>query len=133
MLTPENLSQWLGRLRKREVVVSVPKFKMTSQFSLASVLKSMGMNDGFSAAVGFSGINGKRDLVISAVIHKAYADVNEEGTEAAAATAVAVRLTSVAPAHIPVLRADSPFLFLIRDNKSGRILFIRCLTQWIRP
>ncbi|MHC4425295.1 MAG: serpin family protein [Planctomycetota bacterium] len=123
-LTLENLSQWLGRLRKQEVVVSVPKFKMTSQFSLASVLKSMGMNDAFSGSADFSGINGKRDLFISAVIHKAYVDVNEEGTEAAAATAVAVRLTSVAPVRIPVFRADHPFLFLIRDNDSVSILFI---------
>jgi len=123
-LTSENLSKWLGKLRNREVVVSVPKFKMTSQFGLASVLKSMGMVDAFSANADFSGMNGKRDLFISAVIHKAYVDVNEEGTEAAAATAVTMKLTSIGPAQIPVFRADHPFLFLIRDNHSGSILFI---------
>ncbi|HUT45571.1 MAG TPA: serpin family protein, partial [Sedimentisphaerales bacterium] len=123
-LTPENLTQWLAKIHKREVVVFVPKFKMTSQFSLASVLKSMGMNDAFSSKADFSGINGKRDLFISAVIHKAYVEVNEEGTEAAAATGVVMRLTSVGPAPIPVFRADHPFLFLIRDNLSGSILFI---------
>ena len=123
-LTVENLTKWLSILYKREVVVSVPKFKMTSQFGLASVLKSMGMTDSFSSNANFSGINGKRNLFISAVIHKAYVDVNEEGTEAAAATAVTMRLTSIGPAKIPVFRADHPFMFLIRDNHSGSILFI---------
>ena len=123
-LTPDNLTQWLAKIRKREVVVFVPKFKMTSQFGLASVLKSMGMKDAFSSDADFSGINGKRDLFISAVIHKAYVEVNEEGTEAAAATGVVMRLTSIGPAPIPVFRADHPFLFLIRDNLTGSILFI---------
>jgi len=123
-LTPDNLKQWLNKIHKREVVVFVPKFKMTSQFSLASVLKSMGMKDAFSSDADFSGINGKRDLFISAVIHKAYVEVNEEGTEAAAATGVVMKLTSIGPAPIPVFRADHPFLFLIRDNLSGGILFI---------
>ncbi len=123
-LTAENTSKWLSRLYKREVVVSVPKFKMTSQFSLASVLKSMGMTDAFSSNANFSGINGKRDLFISAVIHKAYVDVNEEGTEAAAATAVTIKLTSIGPSRTPVFRADHPFLFLIRDNHTNSILFI---------
>jgi serpin B len=124
-LNLEDFSQWLDRLHRREVIVSVPKFKMTSQFSLASVLTSMGMADAFSArAADFSGITGSRDLFISAVIHKAYVDVNEEGTEAAAATGVTMRLTSVGPTQTPVFRADHPFLFLIRDNHSGSILFI---------
>jgi serpin B len=123
-LTVENLSQWLARLRKREVIVSVPKFKQTCQFSLADVLKQMGMTDAFSGKADFSGINGKRDLFISAVIHKAFVDVNEEGTEAAAATAVVVGLTAVGPKETPVFHADHPFLFLIRDNSSGSLLFI---------
>ena len=123
-LTAENLSQWLARLRKREVIVSVPKFKETCQFSLADVLKSMGMTDAFLGKADFSGMNGKRDIFISAVIHKAFVDVNEEGTEAAAATAVVVVTTAVRPEKIPVFRADHPFLFLIRDNDSGSILFI---------
>jgi serpin B len=123
-LTTENLSEWLDELRDREVIVSIPKFKMTNQFALASVLKSMGMTDAFSANADFSGMNGRRDLFISAVIHKAYVDVNEEGTEAAAATAVTMKLTSVGPTRIPVFCADHPFLFIIRDNHSGSILFI---------
>jgi len=119
ILTTENLSQWLGRLHKRKVIVSIPKFKMTSHFALASVLKSMGMPN----AADFSGMNGKKDLFISAVIHKAYVDVNEEGTEAAAATGIVMGITSVGPRQ-PVFRADHPFLFLILDNQTGSILFI---------
>jgi len=123
-LTVEKLSKWMDELHNREIRVSVPKFKMTSQFSLASVLESMGMIDAFSPNADFSGMNGRRDLFISAVIHKAYVDVNEEGTEAAAATAVTMKLTSVGPTRIPVFCADHPFLFIIRDNHSGSILFI---------
>ena len=124
-LTAENFPKWLKKLHKRKVIVSVPKFKMTSQFSLASVLKSMGLTDAFVPDVAdFSGMNGKRDLFISAVIHKAYVDVNEEGTEAAAATGVVIGVTSVMPDRPAVFRADHPFLFLIRDNISGGILFI---------
>jgi len=124
-LTLENLSEWQSKLREREVVVSIPKFKLTSQFSLASVLRAMGIEDAFSRSANFSGMNGERNLAISAVIHKAYVDVNEEGTEAAAATAVTMRLTSIGPgSRPPVFRADHPFLFLIRDNQSGSILFL---------
>jgi len=123
-LSPEKFSGWLSGLSKRKVIVSIPKFKMTSQFGLADVLRSMGMTDAFSEKANFSGMNGKRDLFISAVVHKAYVDVYEEGTEAAAATGVIVGATSVMPDQIPIFRADHPFLFLIRDNKTGSILFI---------
>jgi len=119
----ESLSQTLEKLHKREVVVSIPKLNMTSQFSLADVLKSMGMQDAFSGRADFSGINGQKNLFISAVIHKAYVDINEEGTEAAAATAVTMKLTSIA-APSPLFRADHPFLFLICDNNSKSILFM---------
>ena len=124
-LTQENLHKWLVTLRKREVIVSVPKFKETSEFTLADVLKAMGMRDAFTPDVAdFSGINGRKDLFISAVIHKAYVDVNEEGTEAAAATGVVIKMTSVGPGQTPVFRADHPFVFVIRDNRSGSILFL---------
>ncbi len=124
MFTQEKLSPWLAGLCKHKVIVSIPKFRLTSEFSMADVLKSMGMTDVFSSVADFSGMNGKKDLFISAVIHKAYVDVSEEGTEAAAATGVTVSLTAVVPEQTPVFRADRPFLFLIRDNRSGSILFI---------
>jgi serpin B len=88
----------------------------------------MGMRDAFSQQADFSGMNGRKDLFISAVIHKAYIDVNEEGTEAAAATGIVVGITAVPPPP-PVFRADHPFLFLIRDNNSGSILFLGRVTN----
>jgi serpin B len=81
----------------------------------------MGMVDAFGAA-DFSGMTGQRDLFISAVVHKAFVDVNEEGTEAAAATAVLMARSI--PPPTPVFRADHPFLFLIRENSTGSILFL---------
>ncbi len=122
-LSLENLESWLGGLRRQTVQVSVPRFAITSEFGLQEVLKSLGMTDAFSGAADFSGMTGRKDLFISAVIHKAFVDVNEEGTEAAAATAV-VMMRSAAPRPPVVFRADHPFLFLIRDNASDSILFI---------
>jgi len=88
---------------------------------LRDALSAMGMGGAFSSAADFSGIDGRRDLAISEVMHKAFIDVSEEGTEAAAATGMAVSLTAFAPAA--TFRADHPFLFLIRDTGSGAILF----------
>ena len=123
-LSVENLNMWIGHLRKREVSVFLPKFKMTSQFRLSETLASMGMPDAFGRNADFSGIDGTKDLFISAVIHKAFVDVNEEGTEAAAATAAVISLTSAPSTPPPTFRADHPFVFLIRDNRSGSILFL---------
>jgi serpin B len=123
-LTADNLVQWLGQIHQQQVIVSVPKFKMTSKFSLGQVLQSMGMTDAFSDKADFSGMAGNRELFLSAVIHQAYVDVNEEGTEAAAATGAVISVTSVGPDQTPVFRADHPFLFLIRDIKSGSVLFL---------
>jgi serpin B len=120
-LSAEALAGWLEGLEKRSVVVSLPRFMMTAEFNLDEVLKAMGMADAFSSAADFSGMTGKRGLLISAVVHKAFVDVNEEGTEAAAATAVVVMMYCE-EAMPSVFRADHPFLFMIRDNESGSIL-----------
>jgi serpin B len=122
-LTPGNLDRWLSALRPRKVDVYLPKFKMTSQFSLNGVLQDMGMSDAFdSDKADFSGMTGHKQLYITAVVHKAFVDVNEEGTEAAAATGVVMATKSVQVT--PTFRADHPFVFLIRDNQSGSILFM---------
>jgi len=123
-LTAESFSKWLTAIRKRQVIVSVPKFRMTSKFSLAQVLRSMGMTDAFTEQADFTGMAARRELFLSAVIHQAYVDVNEEGTEAAAATGAVVGITSAGPDTTPVFRADHPFLFLIRDKTTGSILFL---------
>ena len=124
-LTPEGLADWTGGLQEQEVVVFLPKFKVTSQFRVDTALRALGMVDAFSPGkADFSGMDGKPHwLYISAVLHKAFVDVNEEGTEAAAATGVVVSVTS-ARVQPPTFRADHPFLFLIRDNRTGSILFM---------
>jgi serpin B len=88
----------------------------------------MGMVLPFGVAADFSGMDGRKDLFISLIFHKAFVDVNEEGTEAAAATAVIMTEGSEPPAP-PVFRADHPFVFLIRDKDSGNILFLGRLTN----
>ena len=116
---------WTKGLRMREVQLALPKFKMTSEFGLNGTLGALGMKDAFTPKADFSGMDGKKDLYISAVVHKAFVDVNEEGTEAAAATGVAVNMKSVQLPQEPVVfRADHPFLFVIRDNRTGSILFL---------
>jgi serpin B len=123
-LSETALTNWLAKGALREVEVFLPKFKMTAQFSLAQTLAGMGMPGAFSPQADFSGMDGGRDLFISAVVHKAFVDVNEEGTEAAAATGTVMALTALMPRPAPVFRADHPFIFLIRDQLSGSVLFL---------
>jgi serpin B len=126
-LNASTLQQWLHQLGPvPKVIVTLPKFKSTQQFELSAILSSMGMPAAFGAGADFSGMTGKRDFAISEVIHKAYIDVNEEGTEAAAATAVTMRAMAMRPVDQapPVFRADHPFVFVIRDNRSDSILFM---------
>ncbi len=101
---------------------------MTQQFELSRTLASMGMPQAFTPAADFSGMTGKPEFSISAAIHKAFIDVDEQGTEAAAATAIGMRAAAMrmSPPEPPpiVFRADHPFLFMIRDTKTGAILFM---------
>jgi serpin B len=124
-LTPEDLTGWLGKLTPQNVQVSLPKFRVESQFSLGKALSAMGMPTAFTGKADFSGIDPKRGLAISEVVHKAFVDVAEQGTEAAAATGVTMRALAMRMPEQPVVfRADHPFLFLIRDTASGVVLFI---------
>jgi serpin B len=124
-LTTEMVAGVVGRLRPREVQVALPRFKTTARFELRKVLSDMGMPRAFDDDADFSGMTGRRDLWISKVIHQAFVDVNEEGTEAAAATAVVMATPGAVDSEpAPVFRADHPFVFLIRDTRSGSILFL---------
>jgi serpin B len=124
-LTPEDLTGWLAKLTPQNVQVSLPKFRVESQFSLGKALSAMGMPTAFTGKADFSGIDPKRGLAISEVVHKAFVDVAEQGTEAAAATGVTMRALAMRMPEQPVVfRADHPFLFLIRDTASGVVLFI---------
>jgi serpin B len=125
-LTADKLTETIQNLRfEREVHVHLPRFKVEKDFQLNKPLQALGMKAAFHGA-DFSGMHtGGEQLDISAVIHKAFVDVNEEGTEAAAATGVVVGVTSVAPPPTPkYFKADHPFLFFIRDQKTGSILFL---------
>src|SRR5579871_2452346 len=128
-LSVDGLNQLLLDAKSAEVRVILPKFKLTSQFSLKETLEQMGMPDAFSDQSDFSGMDGTRLLYISAVVHKAYVDVNEEGTEAAASTGVVMMSRGIQRHQPPVFRADHPFIFLIRDTHSGSILFLGRLTD----
>jgi serpin B len=114
----------LKNLRQRQVALSLPRFKIESEFSLAQTLAAMGMPDAFSSQADFSGMDGTRNLFISDVVHKAFVSVDESGTEAAAATAVVMKLTSVMPEQPVEVTVDRPFIFLIRDIPTGTILFV---------
>jgi len=131
-LTPALVAEALRQMKQQKVEIFLPRFKLESQFKLNDPLFKMGMTEAFSRHADFSGMDGAKDLYISGVFHKAWGEVNEEGTEAAAATAVVVTLKSVAvrpPAPPPVFRADHPFLFFIRDTQSGTLLFLGRLTD----
>jgi serpin B len=124
-LTAERLDGWIAAARRRDVLVHLPRFSVESRFGLADTLAAMGMPSAFDGRrADFSGMNGARDLSVSAVVHAARVEVDERGTEAAAATGVVVGLTSALPQEPPVFRADHPFVFAIRDRRSGAILFL---------
>lgn len=125
-LSPDTWKRWTSGLKMKEVWVRLPRFKMTSQFSLKDALSELGMPLAFEeGSANFSGMNGKHDLFISAALHKAFVDVNEEGTEAAAATGITIGVTSaVEPTKPEEFHADHPFLFAIVDNRAGSVLFL---------
>jgi len=124
-LTWKNLDTWLAGVAPHEVELSLPKFTFTSHLGLAQTLRAMGMKDAFDADADFSGISSSDRLYVQNVIHQAFIAVDETGTEAAAATAVVMGLMAIRePQEKVVFKADHPFVFLIRDNASGAILFM---------
>ncbi|HPF37472.1 MAG TPA: serpin family protein [Phycisphaerae bacterium] len=137
-LDAETLNGWLAKLVRRETHVRIPRFNVESSLDMGVALQSMGMKRAFvspplQGCADFSGMSQSRipreQLFIGAVLHKAWVQVNEEGTEAAAATAVLMAVGAAAPRvdmlpFTPEFRADRPFLFLIRDRVSGVILFV---------
>jgi len=123
-LTLEKLSGYKNALEIQKVDVSIPRFKFETKYFMKEDLIKMGMLTAFSGDADFSGMTGKHDLFIGQVIHQAFVDVNEEGTEAAAATAVIMEAGSAMPQQPKVFNADHPFLFLIQEKKTGNILFM---------
>ena len=132
-LSTHVIDDCLTRMTSRDVELFHPRFKLTWGANLCEYLAPLGMTIPFDRSqADLSGINGYRPpheeaLFISAIYQKAFADVNEQGTEAAAATAMETQPTSglySKPSPVPVFRADHPFFFAIRDRKSGAFLFL---------
>jgi serpin B len=122
-LNSELVDGIIASMTEQNMILSLPKFQFDSSFGLKQGLSSMGMQLAFSDNADFSGMTGTRDLFISDVVHKAYVSVDEAGTEAAAASAVIVGVTSM-PSSTITLSIDRPFIFLIRDIPTGTILFV---------
>jgi len=122
-LNAEKLDQIISNMAYQPMYLNFPKFEFETEISLANILAEMGMPSAFSDTADFSGMTGTRDLFISDVFHKAFVSVDEEGTEAAAATAVVMAVTS-APENPLRLEVDRPFIFLIRDHQTNSILFM---------
>jgi serpin B len=113
-----------NRLHERNVEVFFPRFKTEYRIELGNVLAALGMPSAFCEFdADFSGIS-EIPLFISRVIHSTFVEVNEEGTEAAAVTVVEMEFTSVGPSRPITFRADRPFMFVIRENSTGAVLFM---------
>jgi len=124
ILTEEKLQEWRGKLKPETVYIYLPKFTFKTSYSLKDYLKEMGMNLSFTwPGADFSGIDGTKMLYIDKVLHKAYIDVYEEGTEAAASTTISMQIGAAMPRYV-VFRADHPFIFIIQEKEMGNILFI---------
>ncbi|MDD4385510.1 MAG: serpin family protein, partial [Bacteroidales bacterium] len=123
----ENIDNYIDLLSKREVYLTLPKFKFESEYELKPILSNLGMPIAFSNAADFTRMSKKPELKIDEVYHKAFVEVSEEGTEAAAATAVVIVRKSVGVTL--EFNVNRPFMFLIRDNVSGTIVFMGRVTN----
>lgn len=124
-LDAERLNEWRGMLQERKVDIYMPKFKFETKYFMTKDLAEMGMPSAFTSGADFSGMTGKGGLYINHVIHQAFIDVHEEGTESAGATAVIMR-GMVIPT---IFKADHPFVFIIQQRKTGNILFMGRVTN----
>ncbi len=122
-LNSEMLDRIIDDIEIDYITLTMPLFEFESEFDLSDTLAGMGMPDAFGAEADFSDMTGSRDIWIRAVVHKAFVSVDEKGTEAAAATAVAMPASGVSKEPIAVT-VDRPFVFLIRDTGTGTVLFL---------
>lgn len=121
-LTPARLTSIVDGLDRRSVSVSLPVFKIESSIALASPLAALGMPTAFTDLADFTGISPRHGLALDSVVHRTFIDVDEAGTEAAAATATGFKATA---AYLPAaISFDRPYLFLIRDGHTGTVLFL---------
>jgi serpin B len=133
-LVPEKLVAAAKGLRKKRVDIYVPQFKFETKYFMAEDLKGMGMLAAFTpGSADFSGMTGTKELNIAHVIHQAFVEVNEEGTEAAAATAVVMTFGAMAPETPKIFNADRPFIFFIQERSTNNILFIGRVKNPAKP
>jgi serpin B len=111
-------------LKKKQVTLSIPKFKITSTLSLKPLLEEMGLTDPFSSRANFSDIDGTQNLQLTDVLQKCFLSVNENGTEAGVATAASIGLKSSLATPPELFTADHPFLFFVADKVTGTFLFL---------
>ena len=124
------LGPLLAGAARQRVALSLPKFRQRAGFGLIPVLRQLGVEDAFTDAADFSGITAQERLFISAVVHQAYIDVDEQGTEAAAATAISMRPMAMRQEPDPIrMVVDRPFLFAIIDTATGLPLFLGQVTR----
>ncbi len=121
-MTAGSISGIINNLQTKSLNLTMPKFNFDSSFSLNDALSALGMPIAFSNDADFSGMTGNKDLTIADVVHKAYVAVDEQGTEAAAATGVV--MSAMAVMNQNILTIDQPFIFIIRDIQTGSILFV---------
>jgi len=125
LIDEKNLENWINNSNFEHVMVYIPRFKFSLKLELNTILSNMGIKDAFDEfKADFSGINGNNDLRIDKVIHKGFVEVNEKGTEATAATVIVMGLKSAIEPEYKLFLANHPFIFIIRDNITGCILFI---------
>jgi len=122
-ISPEKLETWRKNISNRRVDVFLPRFILNAKYMLHDTLARMGMSAAFTDKADFSGMDGTNSLHIQRVVHQGLVEVNEEGTEAAAATGVAMGLKSM-PMAAPKFLADHPFIFLIQERETGKIIFM---------
>jgi serpin B len=121
-MTAGSVSAIISNLQTKSINLTMPKFNFDSSFSLNSALSALGTPIAFSNQADFSGMTGNKDLTIADVVHKAYVAVDEQGTEAAAATGVV--MSAMAVMNQNNVTIDQPFIFMIRDIQTGAILFV---------
>jgi serpin B len=126
-LNPENWEKWMTLFRNREGLIRLPRFKMEYDLTLNNTLKVLGMEVAFGDKANFSGISD--DLLISEVKHKIFVEVNEEGTEATAATSVAIAVTAASAQEPFLMIVDRPFFCAIWDNQTETVLFMGSVVE----
>lgn len=131
LLNVDSFEEAIKNLNETLVRVSLPRFKLQTAYSLKEHLETMGVKRAFTHQADLSGIDGTKFLHVSGAFHKAVVEVNEEGSEAAAATGIAIEARGLFGRYrnVPQFTADHPFAFFIRDKRSGIILFAGYLNK----